>query len=193
MRLLIVAIGIALCGCSQERAQLAADARSGILAAQIQMHAGKTDEASAILIGVDRRLPAVAEVPTKDWPMPAMSPASIAEAPRQYVESAPPEPKGGMGKILAVAGGIGASLLFIIGRLAPGLPGAGPVIGKVADVAWNVLAHRDQKATDQAAAVVTENAKVLALILDAAKGFDGIGRQITPELDAAVKKLAGRA
>lgn len=166
------------CGCAKERAQAAADARAGITAAAA--HADPAGQ--AILSGVDARLPAVADANSADWPPPAMTPAAIEVDPRQYISTAPAEPKRGWLKIIGIAGAIGLPLLYAIGRVAPMVPGLGPAVGGIANLAWSLLAHGDQKSEDAAKETVAKASGNLLPLAQAANAHQ--------EIIAALKVLA---
>lgn len=165
-------------GCSGERAQAAADARAGIAAAA--PHADTTGQ--AILSGVDARIPAVAGVNSAELPPPAMTPAQVEADPAKYIQTAPPEPKRGWLRALGLVSAVGLPLLYILGRVAPAIPGLGSAVGAIADVAWTALAHRDQKAADGAKATVADAAGTLLPIAQTANA--------RPEVIAALKILA---
>lgn len=171
------------CSCGADRAQVAADARAGLAAAA--PHADPIGQ--AILAGVDARLPAVADVPSAEWPTPAMTPAAIEADPPKYQQTAPPEPKGGWLKVAGIATAVGSVLLFTIGRIAPAVPGLGPAVGMLANTAWAMLAHKDQKAADAARSVVQTYAPVVEASLTMAKKN---GVALPDELTDAVSLLA---
>ena len=157
-------------GCADERAQVAADTRAGVNAVRAAYEAGAaTSDILAILKGIDDRLPAVAGVNSADWPAPTWTLERITAAPVEYAQSAPPEPA--RWGFWAAAGGIGVAALGILRVIAPMIPGGGPIVKMAADLVWNVMATRDQKATDAAAAMTHQAASHIAPILDAVRAL----------------------
>ena len=146
-------------GCAEDRAQTASDSRAGIRAVIQAQETGEATDQLAILRGVDARLPAVAEVNSAEWPAPKMTIPQVIERPREYFISAPPEPSraGAIATIIAVSVA-GLGLLRIV---APLIPGGGPVIKTVADLAWKILADKEQKKADAEQARLAELAKKL--------------------------------
>lgn len=175
----LILVALFCCGCAKERAQVASDARAGIAAAA--PHADPVGQ--AILAGVDARLPAVADVNSADWPAPAMKPEAIEAAPQQYISTAPPEPTRGWLKVLGIASAIGVPLLFIIGRIAPAIPGLGTAVGMIANTAWTVLAHRDQKSADAAKDTIATYAGALLPVVQSIPS-------VPPQAVDALKLLA---
>jgi len=157
----ILLITLALSGCNVERSQAAADARAGIQAAA--PHAD--DKGKQILAGVDARLPAAAGVPSGKWPAPIMGPEDIEKDPPKYVSTAPPEPKGLWMETAAIAGTVGTIALFILGKVAPSIPGIGPAVGGIANLGWSLLANRHQKAADNAKDIVATGSDLILLAL----------------------------
>ena len=145
--------------CAEDRAQIASDSRAGIRAVIQAQETGEATDQLAILRGVDARLPAVAEVNSAEWPAPKMTIPQVIEKPREYFISAPPEPSraGAIATIIAVSVA-GLGLLRIV---APLIPGGGPVIKTVADLAWKFLADKEQKKADAEQARLAEIAKKL--------------------------------
>lgn len=206
--LVIAALAAFLCSCAGERAQVAADARAGVDAAEETLGELLTEhsleaavakgigDAMAILHGVDMRLPAAAGVNSADWPAPAMPVLAIKDDPKRFSETAPPEPpRGTPWGTIAAAGG---ALLWLTGRLAPSIPVLGPLVGQVADGAWAVLAHTNQKAAEQgrvqaaaAATAVQPIAQVLTTAIQAGTLPPQIAQHVTPDLSAALAALAG--
>jgi hypothetical protein len=182
--LLLIAVILILTGCETrtERAQHAADADAGLeavsmnLADMLPAIRDLTDaaarakllplaQASQDIISTTRSyLPAVADVPKAEIPKPALSPAEVrVDGGSLYKSSTPPDPTGnGLLTVLSVTG---LALLYGVGKVAPGIPGLGPVVGGIANLAWSALAHRDQKAADQAKSAVTDSAQALQPLL----------------------------
>ncbi len=191
MKLILLLLVLLCGGCAGERAQQAANTRAGIEAAKASIRANEAAEkVLAILDGVNARIPATAEVPSVDFPAPAMSPAAIQADPETYAKSAPPEPSGKLAKTLAVLGASGLSLLWIAGRLAPGLPGVGPLVGKLADFGWNFLANRNQKAADKVASALAQGGEDVTLLVETVRGDARFAPYITPKVDAIVQAWA---
>lgn len=162
--LLVAAILILLfAGCaSDDRAKHAADARSGLHAA-----AELSPEAAPILAGVDARLPAVSGVNSADWPAPEWTKERVRNDTEGYAKSAPPEPT--QWGLIAFLSGAGVAALGLLRVVAPLIPGGGPLVKMAADLAWTVMAHKDQKAADAAAAMTHQAATHIAPILDAVR------------------------
>lgn len=81
----------------------------------------------------------------------------------------------------------GLSALWIIGRVAPAFPMLGPMVGGFADIAWNVLAHKDQKSADVVKDTIHDYAPELAAAVAIAK--EGNMVRVPPQLEAAVNAL----
>lgn len=145
--LLIASLALLMAGCGKERAQNASDTRAGVVAAMRAAADAGADDAVAILTGVDKRLPAVADVNSADWPPPKMTPEAIRTDPKAYSDSAPPEPARGW--LWAGAGAAGLALLAGFRALAPLVPGIGPLWKFGADALWAVVQHADAKRADQ--------------------------------------------
>ncbi len=205
----LVLIALFCCGCARERAQHAADNRARMEAsrtnvleaiawlAQMRDQARASgNESLAVAFGnIHDRLanavtlierahdsePAVAEVPIADMPKPAVSPEALAKDAKDDAP-VPPEPNGGWLKVAGIASAIGLPLLFTIGRLAPAVPGLGTAVGAIANVAWAMLAHKDQKGADAAKDTVANYAGNLLAAAQAANSH--------PEIIAALKELA---
>lgn len=178
------------CGCSAQRAQQAADTRAGIHAAEIAAKAGDCNKVLAILPGADARLSAVAEVPSADFPAPAMTVEAIGIDPQHYITSAPPEAKGWGVKAWALAGTVGMFALYGLKILAPMIPGGGPLVAGVANTAWDILAHKDQRAADAAASQIVGAASAIVPLIQAAKGDSRFTQYITPQVEAIAATLA---
>ena len=153
---------LAMTGCGEDRAQAASDARAGIQAA-VEI----APEAGPILAGVDARLPAASGVNSADWPAPTWPKERIKADPVGYGNSAPPEPA--RWGFLAVLGGAGVAALGLLRVVAPLIPGGGPIVKVVADMAWSVMAHGDQKKADAAAQTARQAATYLIDIVLAAQ------------------------
>lgn len=189
-KLLILALVMVCCGCARERAQVASDARAGVHAAEAAIQAkAAAEQVLAILDGVDKRLPAVAEVPSVEFPAPAMTPEAIQADPVHYSQTAPPEPRRWGGKALAAVSVLGMLGLYGLKILAPMIPGGGNVVGGIADLAYTVLSHKAQRQADQARDIVHDNAPLLQSVLSEAKGIPNIGAKIPPQLESAVALL----
>ncbi len=186
LRLLVPLVGLFLVllivGCDSDvRAQHAADARAGIQAA-VQA----APESAQILAGVDARLPAVAGVNSADWPVPAVTPAQIKADPGTYAKSAPPEPSRAW--ILAACASGGIAALGLLRVVAPLIPGGGPVVKLAADAVWSVMAHKDQKAADDAADVLRSAVATAAPVLHALRNLppDQVPASVRRLLDSPV-------
>lgn len=177
----LLLVALFCCGCAKERAQQAADTRAGIAAAKA--HCDPIGQ--AILAGVDARLPAVADVNSADWPAPAMKPEEIEADPKKYTEAAPPEPKRWGGKLIAAIGVASTVALWLVGRLAPMLPGAGTLVGGIANTAYALLAPKPVRQLDAARDVLHEYAPTIQAALSQYPG------QISGKLTQAVGLLAG--
>ena len=153
---------LAMTGCGDERAQAASDARAGIHAA-VEI----APEAGPILAGVDARLPAASGVNSADWPAPVWTKERIKSDPVGYGNSAPPEPA--RWGFLAALGGAGVVALGLLRVVAPLIPGGGPIVKVVADMAWSAMAHKDQKKADAAAASAHQASAYLVDIVLAAQ------------------------
>ncbi len=156
-------LAIFLCGCGQERAQQGANVRAGIQAARASLGAGEAAaKVISILDGANAYLPAAVDNgPSDKWPAPAMTPEQIRADPETYSKHAPPEPENGWGRTLAILGVGGSAALFLIGRLAPMLPGAGPLVGGIANMAYAALAPKPNRELDQARDTLHEFAPVI--------------------------------
>lgn len=104
-----------------------------------------------------------------------MASFQIEADPGKYAASAPPEPQpwgAGVWGGLATAGTVA---LFLSKRLLPLIPGiGGPIqslIGTVADVAWNLTAHADQKAADKAKDQIASAAQAAMPIMETLKAL----------------------
>ncbi len=197
MKLILLLAVMLCCGCSGERAQQAANTRAGIHAGVVAIKAGESGKAVQILAGADARLPAVAEVPSVDFPAPAMTTEEIGADPGKYVSTAPPEPKGWGIKALAILGVGGTAALYALKLVAPMIPGGGPIVGKVADMAWSFMAHRDQREADAIKGAVHEAAKTAApflkVLMTTDRYSDEVKKVVTPEILSALQRLAAEA
>jgi hypothetical protein len=170
-----------LCGCQdrENRAQAAADADAGIVAAiGVLQNLGTyaAQPAIDILVGARKYLAPAADVAHSEWPAPFMAPNQIIADPAKYAESAPPEPQPWGAGVWAGLTTAGTIALFLGKRLLPLVPGiGGPIqslIGTVADVAWNLTAHADQKAADKAKDAIATAAQAAQPILDTLRQLD---------------------
>lgn len=198
MKLLLLLAVMLCCGCSGERAQQASNARAGIHAGVVAIKAGDVDKGVAILAGADARLPAIAEVPSVDFPPPAMSAEAIVADPQRYITTAPPEPKGLGWKAIAALSAAGTFALYGLKIIAPMIPGGGPLVGRIADIGWNILAHKEQKEADAIQGAVHQAAQVAAPFLKELKSADidypeSVKAVITPEVLVAIQRLAAEA
>jgi hypothetical protein len=178
-----------LCGCQDRdnRDQAAADADAGIVASigllqNLGNHAAQP--AIDILVGARKYLAPAADVPHSEWPAPLMAPFQIVENPAKYAESAPPEPQPWGAGVWAGLTTAGTVALFLSKRLLPLVPGiGGPIqslIGTIADVAWNLTAHADQKAADKAKDDVASAAQAAQPILETLRAIPP--ESLPPEL-----------
>lgn len=195
MRLLLLILALAMCtGCAKERGVAAADNRSRLEGATINVEeviawlAQMRDQAKAAgndmiaqgfgavhdrlanaLVLVQRAHdaePAVSEVRSVDMPPPTRSAKDLAADAGKDVP-VPPEPKGTGALVLAgltTAGVIGAYLLKTI---APMVPGAGPVWKMAVDGIWSVCQHADAKQADAAVYAVASAARSATPLLQA--------------------------
>lgn len=158
--LILCCLALSSCGDRDARAQQAADLRAGVRALRAAYEAGAaTADVLAILQGIDSRLPAVSGVNSAEWPAPTWTPQRIAQDPRGYAASAPPEPS--RWSFAAVVSGAALGSLALLRVVAPLIPGGGPLVKAGADLLWNLAATRDQKATDNAKAQLAATAEVL--------------------------------
>jgi hypothetical protein len=68
-------------------------------------------------------------------------------------------------------GAIGVAALGALRVLAPLIPGGGPLVKMAADAVWAMMAHKDQKAADDAAAVLSRAVAQAAPVLDALRSL----------------------
>ena len=125
-------------------------------------------------------------------PAPAFSAATLAADPvachdEEVSASAAPPAKGGIS--WAWLGGAGLMALWVTGRLAPSIPGLGTAVGALANAAWGVLSHADQKAAD-AAATDAQQAAVLAKPVLASVTALAPPGSVTPAIAQALDTLA---
>lgn len=146
--------------CASDRAQVASDTRAGVRAVISAQESGSSTDQLTILRGVDARLPAVAEVNSAEWPAPQMTSEQIQKNPQAYASSAPPEPARAW--LIAGLGAAAIAGLGLLRALAPMIPGGGPLIKGVADMAWNIMATKNQRAADAAQAGIVLAARTLA-------------------------------
>jgi hypothetical protein len=185
----------AFCGCVNR--QQAADSIAGIRAAQALIDAGHPESARSVLDAAIHYELASIGIALSDLPAPTYSPKEIAEDQRPYLGSVPPEPQpspwgaGMVGGITTAALG----LLWFVGRVAPGFPALGPMVGKVADVGWAALSTRNQRQADAVASTVTNAARdalpVLKLVaMNHAAMPPELRESVTPERLAALATMA---
>ena len=172
---LILLLCLFACGCQERdaRAQAAADADAGVVAAIGSLQRLGYDAAQPaidILVAARKYLAPAAGVPHSEWPAPRMAPFQIEANPQEYADTAPPEPKPWGAGLLAGLAAAGTASLWIAKRLLPLVPVVGgpakAVMGVIADVAWTVTAHADQKAADKAKDQIAIAAKAAAPVLD---------------------------
>lgn len=174
MRYVLLFLALILCGCQDRdaRAQAASDADAGIVAAIGSLKTLGYDAAQPavdILVASRKYLAPAADVPHSEWPAPTMAPNQIIDRPRDYSDAAPPEPKPWGAGVWAGLGTAATVGLWAAKRLLPLIPGiGGPIqslIGTIADVAWQVTAHADQKQADKAKEIVRQAAEAAAPLL----------------------------
>ncbi len=157
MRTFLILLCLVFSGCGSDRAQVAADQHARMDAAKsllesaikaLPVPAPETQaniESAAILIhNADLSLEATAEMEQAKWPLPKVSAEDLAKHPEMDKPS-----KFTAWKLAAGLITTGLGLLWTVGRVAPAVPGLGPVVGGLADLAWKFLANRDQKQTDR--------------------------------------------
>lgn len=201
MRLLLCALMLlASIGCAERNKQQAADIRAGHQAAlanlmaildqtpsEQSVHQLATDT-MAIIQGADGRLPAAIGYASAEWPMPSQSAQQVRAAPGAYQANQPPEPTN-WGKILGVAGSVGLSALWAVGRFAPiAFPGLGSAVGALSNAAWSALAHGEQKDADATAHKVMIAAQVAQPILEALHQVDP--QALPPSVRSALSRDA---
>jgi hypothetical protein len=158
-------------GCARDdRAQAAANARVGLMALAAAYQAGiGTAEALAIIKGIDKYLPAAAGVNSAEWPAPQHTVEQIQKKPTAYGDAAPPEPE--MFSLATKLTGLAIFLLGVIRVAAPIIPGAGPLVQGVANLAWSLMASRQQKRADQVAETIGQAAQTAKPVLDALRAL----------------------
>jgi hypothetical protein len=188
--LLLAAAVYCMMGCGrQERAQAASDLDAGIQAAAQAIADHATEEAIAILTSARKYAPAAAGVHPSEFPTPQMAPAEIRKDPAKYDKEAPPVPKTWSAALWAGLGTAGLIGLWIAKQAAPLIPGGGPLVKLAADALWTVAATKDQKAADSAKEAVATAAGVVAPVLAALKGAQGLPEDILKKLeDPAIQK-----
>lgn len=180
------------CGCVNR--QHAADSVAGIKAAQALAENGRGDEAKAVLdAAIAYQLGAI-DLPMAELPKPTISPAAIAKQPEEYATNAPPEPKPWGAGLIAGLVTAGGAALFMVRKVAPMVPGLGPAVGGIADLAWSLLSHDQQRKADAAAASVVSAAQqakpVLELVMSNYQAMPpAIREAVTPERLAAIAAM----
>lgn len=164
--LILALLTLVGCGPSRaERAQAGSDLDAGLVAAIDAIAANATADAIAILTGARKYVAPAVGVPRAELPAPRMDPPAIRRDPVAYGASAPPDPESWT--FWAAISGAGVVALGLLRVVAPLIPGAGPLVKSAADLAWTVMATRDQKRTDQAQATISQAAAVAQPLMDA--------------------------
>jgi len=135
---------------------------------------------------------------TKDLPPPTVvAPVITQDVPKWIGTNPPPPAPAPNGAFWAAVGSTGLIALYGLKRAAPLVPGLGPTVGAVADLAWGALAHRDQKAADEAQAKAADAAALmgpaLAAIANSSTLDPALRKYITPEVLAAASAIAAKA
>lgn len=193
--LLLILTACGFRGPAQEQA--AADAVAGIKAAQDLIATKQPEVAISVLDASIRYVEAAVDTPVEELPAPKMQPARIVESPAKYIDAAPPKPEPWGTGVWAGLSAAALAALFGIRKVAPLVPGGGPLIGAAADALWGLLAHKDQKAADEAQRKAAEAARVLLPAMDALIHHrvlpPELEAHITPEVIAAVVQLGNSA
>jgi len=207
--ILAFATTIILAGCaSRTQQQHAADAIAAQEAiVQIQQPIATNPSGDPIAVKAAQDTVAIAtatiprieqsmETPRADLPLPTISAAAIAGNPQPYTASTPPSPPAGGLGAAALSGliAVGLGSLYALKQAAPLIPGGGTAVGMVADLAWNVLAHKDQKAADDAVTRTAGAAQLVApVLLTLSKSPDlpaALKAKLTPDILAAAFQIA---
>lgn len=194
IRFILAALLIICCaGCGVNR-QYAADSIAGIKAAQDLVNQGQYDAAKAVLdAAIAYELGAI-DLPMADMPKPTYAPAAIAANPGPYIGSAPPEPKPWGAGMIAGLSTAALAALFGVRKIAPMVPGMGPLVGGIADGIWGLLAHAEQKKADAVADTVVAAARqvkpvIAMLTTEHAALPESVRAAITPERLAALATI----
>lgn len=203
----VILLAVFLCGCQSrnDRAQAASDADAGIAAAigtlqKLGDYAAQP--AIDILVGTRKYLAPAADVPHAEWPAPGRTPLEIEADSKGYGDHAPPEPQPWGAGVWAGIGTAATVGLWLSKRLLPLVPGiGGPIqslIGTVADAAWSLTAHADQRHADRAKDMIATAAHEAAPLLELIRTLPAgtLPPQIqaalaSPIVGAAVDHLAG--
>jgi hypothetical protein len=160
---LILALLFTSCA-SREQKQAAADGIAGTKAAAILIDVNKLVEAKQTLDSVIHYQLAAINEPFAALPAPAMTPQQIAANVKQYSDAAPPEPT--PSSPWGLLTGTALAVLWGVGRVAPGIPGLGPLVGKTADMVWEIIANRNQKQAEAISTEVTSAAKLATPVIE---------------------------
>jgi hypothetical protein len=174
----ILAAGIMMAGC-KDREQHASNAIAGcdgsvmILCRALQSQ-DITVAHALIQAAIDvqkatiPRIENAVGVPRSELPAPQVPASDIDRDPGRYTSTTPTSPPpGGWGG--GVWGGIataGLMALWGIKKIAPLVPGLGTAVGGVAELAWGMMAHSDQKRADEIAATTANAAKTALPIIE---------------------------
>lgn len=199
IRFILMALVIISTGCGVRTArneQAAADAIAGVEAATMATRQGKPEVTISILDGTTKYIEAAVDTPRADLPRPSMRPSDIVADPVSYSEKAPEPQPWGNGLVAGITAA-GLAALFGIRRIAPAVPGLGPVVGMVADVAWDFLSHKDQKAAEQAQKAAADAAATIAPLARALVDSPNIPPEIksmmTMDVLAAIHRISNDA
>lgn len=128
------------------------------------------------------RIENTVSTPQSELPLPTVAAPVIAQNVPKWVGVNPPPPAPAPDTAFwAAVSSTGLIALFALKRAAPLVPGLGPTVGAMAELAWSALAHKDQKAADDAKAKAAASAAILAPVL--------IGLQNSLALDPELRKL----
>ena len=190
---------VLLSGCTFERsseratrAQASADLDAGLVSAIKAAADTGASDAVAILTGARKYVAPAAGIPHAEWPVPTLPPDEIRKRPAAYGDSAPPEPAPnpwGFG-LLAGLTTAGAAALWIGKNMLPLVPGIGGpakgLIELVANTAWTITAHADQKKADAAKESVATAAAVAGDVIAGIRQVDPA--LLPPAVAAAIQR-----
>lgn len=88
----------------------------------------------------------------------------------------------------AITGGLAA--LVVVQKLAPMIPGVGPLVQSGVDLVWQALSHSNATQEDQAKAIISEGAPALLQLVTAAKASPELAKFVPPKVEAALTQLA---
>jgi hypothetical protein len=135
---------------------------------------------------------ALANVP--NMPAPSVAAVTLAADPvactteaKSASDAAKNPPSGGLP--WGWLAGAGLSALWIVGRLAPTIPGLGTAVGAIANALWAVASHADQKAADTAATNAQQAAVLAKPVLASVTALAPPG-SVTPAIAQALDTLA---